>query len=193
MMAEDPTPGCSNDTDIDTGGYLVPSGSRSAECLTPPNSANKDNSVPPQAPPNPDLGELQTTMDLSATAAAMKARATQHFTFSSEQVDCICDSLEQRGEIKQLEHFLQLWGHEHQNDLSEPSEAVMRAKAYVAFENGNFKDLYHILEQREFDSKYHTQLQDMWYRAHYKEAESVRGRALGKRISIFKGHELRCT
>ena len=62
----------------------------------------------------------------------------------------------------------------------EVSEAVMRAKAFVAFERGRFRELYNIIETREFESKFHPQLQDMWYKAHYKEAESVRGRALGK-------------
>ena len=56
----------------------------------------------------------------------------------------------------------------------------MRAKAFVAFERGRFRELYNIIETREFESKFHPQLQDMWYKAHYKEAESVRGRALGK-------------
>ena len=60
------------------------------------------------------------------------------------------------------------------------SEAVMRARAYVAFERGRFRELYNIIETREFDGKFHPVLQDMWYKAHYKEAESVRGRALGK-------------
>ena len=58
----------------------------------------------------------------------------------------------------------------------------MRARAYVAFERGRFRELYNIIETREFDGKFHPVLQDMWYKAHYKEAESVRGRALGKII-----------
>ena len=64
--------------------------------------------------------------------------------------------------------------------LGKSTEAVMRAKAFVAFERGRFRELYNILETREFNPKYHGHLQDMWYRAHYKEAEGVRGRALGK-------------
>ena len=61
----------------------------------------------------------------------------------------------------------------------------MRAKAFVAFERGRFRELYNIIETREFESKFHPQLQDMWYKAHYKEAESVRGRALGKWKKLF--------
>ena len=68
---------------------------------------------------------------------------------------------------------------------SKITEAVMRAKAFVAFERGRYRELYNIIETREFAQKYHPQLQDMWYRAHYKEAEGVRGRALGKTIFFF--------
>ena len=56
----------------------------------------------------------------------------------------------------------------------------MRAKATVAFHNGNYKELYSILENREFDSRYHHELQEMWYRAHYSEAEKIRARPLGE-------------
>ena len=35
-------------------------------------------------------------------------------------------------------------------------------------------------QSRDFDNKHHGALQDMWYRAHYREAESVRGRSLGE-------------
>jgi hypothetical protein len=62
----------------------------------------------------------------------------------------------------------------------EPSEAVLRAKAYAAFESGNFRELYRLIEVREFDQKHHTALQNMWYTARYREAEAVRGRSLGK-------------
>ena len=60
------------------------------------------------------------------------------------------------------------------------SESVLRGKAMVAFENGNYRELYSIIESRDFSPANHIQLQDLWYRARYKEAESVRGRPLGK-------------
>ena len=69
---------------------------------------------------------------------------------------------------------------------SKITEAVMRAKAFVAFERGRYRELYNIIETREFAQKYHPQLQDMWYRAHYKEAEGVRGRALGKKKNFTR-------
>lgn len=42
-----------------------------------------------------------------------------------------------------------------------------------------FHELYSILEQNYFSPKHHAELQNLWYKAHYKEAEKVRGRALG--------------
>lgn len=42
-----------------------------------------------------------------------------------------------------------------------------------------FHELYAILEQNHFSSKYHAELHNLWYKAHYKEAEKVRGRTLG--------------
>ena len=36
------------------------------------------------------------------------------------------------------------------------------------------------METREFDSRYHHELQEMWYKAHYNEAEKIRARPLGE-------------
>ncbi len=133
--------------------------------LTPPNSASglvvKDEYKPP--PPS-----------------ASVSGSTQ---FSDEQIDCICDSLQQKSDVKRLEQFLQMYSTELRPKFGQDqaSEAVMRAKAFVAFKQGRYRELYNIIETREFDVKHHGNLQDMWYRAHYKEAEGVRGRSLGKK------------
>ena len=87
-----------------------------------------------------------------------------------------------------MENFLQMLEATEKNTGkmgSKITEAVMRAKAFVAFERGRYRELYNIIETREFAQKYHPQLQDMWYRAHYKEAEGVRGRALGKNFFLL--------
>ena len=128
----------------------------------------------------------------------------KNFAYSEEQKNCISDSLQQRGEYKILESFLQIYseppgsggggcgasGHGISAAAgsggggggggTEVSESILRGKALVAFENGNFRELYSIIESRDFSPANHMQLQELWYRAHYKEAESVRGRALGK-------------
>ena len=108
------------------------------------------------------------------------------------------------------------------------TDSIMRGKAAVAFHNGNYKELYSIMEGRyislkklvflncllcwlflhfvgwlrrmfgngyvtsiaidllrSFDACYHAELQDMWYKAHYKEAEKIRARPLGE-YKVFR-------
>jgi len=98
------------------------------------------------------------------------------FGFTQEQVACVCEVLQNSGNIERLARFL--WSlpaceHLHKN------ESVLKAKAVVAFHRGNFKELYKILESNTFSSHNHTKLQALWLKAHYLEAEKLRGRPLG--------------
>ncbi|XP_032870261.1 homeobox protein SIX5 [Amblyraja radiata] len=98
------------------------------------------------------------------------------FGFTEEQVACVCEVLQQRGSVERLGRFL--WSlpacdHLHKN------ESVLKAKAAVAFHRGNFRDLYKILESCHFSAHSHPKLQQLWLRAHYSEAEKLRGRPLG--------------
>ena len=58
-------------------------------------------------------------------------------------------------------------------------ESVLRSQAIVAYHTGNFRELYHILENHRFSRESHSRLQMMWLEAHYVEAERMRGRSLG--------------
>lgn len=98
------------------------------------------------------------------------------FGFTQEQVACVCEVLLQSGNIERLGRFL--WSlpaceHLHKN------ESVLKAKAMVAFHRGNFKELYKILESNQFSPQNHPKLQGLWLKAHYIEAEKLRGRPLG--------------
>ena len=98
------------------------------------------------------------------------------FGFTQEQVACVCEVLQQGGNIDRLARFL--WSlpaceHLHKN------ESVLKAKAVVAFHRGNFKELYKILENNNFAQHNHPKLQALWLKAHYIEAEKLRGRPLG--------------
>ena len=97
-------------------------------------------------------------------------------TFSPEQVACVCEALTQSGNIDRLARFL--WSLPP-NELLRGSEAVLKARATVAFHRGNFRELYAIMESHTFDGTNHNVLQQMWYKAHYMEAEKIRGRPLG--------------
>ncbi|VVC94520.1 unnamed protein product [Leptidea sinapis] len=98
------------------------------------------------------------------------------FGFTQEQVACVCEVLQQAGNIERLGRFL--WSlpacerlHAH--------ESVLKAKAMVAFHRGNFKELYRLLESHNFSAHNHAKLQSLWLKAHYMEAERLRGRPLG--------------
>ncbi|KAI8483651.1 homeobox protein SIX1-like [Branchiostoma floridae x Branchiostoma belcheri] len=98
------------------------------------------------------------------------------FGFTQEQVACVCEVLQQSGQIERLGRFL--WSlpaceHLHKN------ESVLKAKAVVAFHRGNFRELYKILESNQFGPENHPKLQQLWLKAHYMEAEKLRGRPLG--------------
>ncbi|XP_076225795.1 SIX homeobox 1 protein sine oculis isoform X1 [Nomia melanderi] len=105
------------------------------------------------------------------------------FGFTQEQVACVCEAmvssvqvLQQAGSVERLGRFL--WSlpactrlHRH--------ESVLKAKAIVAFHRGHFKELYRILESHTFSLHNHSKLQALWLKAHYIEAERLRGRPLG--------------
>ncbi|XP_060656731.1 protein Optix [Drosophila nasuta] len=106
--------------------------------------------------------------------------AVPTLAFSAAQVEIVCKTLEDSGDIERLARFL--WSlpvalpnmHEILN-----CEAVLRARAVVAYHVGNFRDLYAIIENHKFTKASYGKLQAMWLEAHYIEAEKLRGRSLG--------------
>ncbi|KMY92168.1 uncharacterized protein Dsimw501_GD10533, partial [Drosophila simulans] len=106
--------------------------------------------------------------------------AVPTLAFSAAQVEIVCKTLEDSGDIERLARFL--WSlpvalpnmHEILN-----CEAVLRARAVVAYHVGNFRELYAIIENHKFTKASYGKLQAMWLEAHYIEAEKLRGRSLG--------------
>ncbi|XP_014664642.1 PREDICTED: homeobox protein SIX6-like [Priapulus caudatus] len=103
------------------------------------------------------------------------------FGFSTGQVSRVCETLEESGDVERLARFL--WSLPTSRgdaaDVIHKAEAVVRARALVAFHQSNFAELYRILESHKFASESHGRLQVMWLEAHYQEAEKQRGRPLG--------------
>lgn len=100
--------------------------------------------------------------------------------FTPQQVAQVCETLEESGDIERLGRFL--WSLPVNPSACEAlnkHESVLRARALVSFHTGNFRDLYHILENHRFTKESHAKLQAMWLEAHYQEAEKLRGRPLG--------------
>ncbi|KAL4648184.1 homeobox protein SIX6-like [Arapaima gigas] len=102
--------------------------------------------------------------------------------FTPEQVARVCENLEETGDMERLGRFL--WSLPaaapgSAGDALQRHEAVMRARALVAFHGGDFEALYRILQSHRFTRESHAKLQALWLDAHYREAERVRGRPLG--------------
>lgn len=100
--------------------------------------------------------------------------------FTVKQVAAVCETLEESADIGRLGRFLWSLPAAHPNiaELAK-NESVLRARALVAFNQHDFRELYDILENHHFSKASHKKLQDMWLEAHYAEAEKLRGRALG--------------
>lgn len=100
--------------------------------------------------------------------------------FSAQQVAGVCETLEESGDVERLGRFL--WSLPVAPAACEAlnkNESVLRARAIVAFHGGNYRELYHILENHKFTKESHAKLQALWLEAHYQEAEKLRGRPLG--------------
>lgn len=108
--------------------------------------------------------------------AAAAATAQTPLAFSPDHVACVCEALQQGGNLDRLARFL--WSLP-QSDLLRGNESLLKARALVAFHQGIYPELYSILESHSFESANHPLLQQLWYKARYTEAERARGRPLG--------------
>uniref|UniRef100_A0A6J0T2A5 Homeobox protein SIX5 isoform X1 n=1 Tax=Pogona vitticeps TaxID=103695 RepID=A0A6J0T2A5_9SAUR len=102
--------------------------------------------------------------------------------FSAEQVSCVCEALLQAGDPGRLGRFLgSLPPEEEARCLAAPAagESLAKARALLAFQRGDFGELYRLVQSRPFGAAHHAFLQDLYLRARYREAEAARGRALG--------------
>ncbi|KAG5682533.1 hypothetical protein PVAND_011880 [Polypedilum vanderplanki] len=115
-------------------------------------------------------------LDISTMKGEESDEAIPSFGFTQEQVACVCEVLQQAGNIERLGRFL--WSLPNCEKI-QLNESVLKAKAVVAFHRGHFKELYRILESTNFSPCNHPKLQSLWLKAHYVEAEKLRGRALG--------------
>ncbi|XP_010845960.1 PREDICTED: homeobox protein SIX4 isoform X2 [Bison bison bison] len=107
---------------------------------------------------------------------AAAAAAQTPLAFSPDHVACVCEALQQGGNLDRLARFL--WSLP-QSDLLRGNESLLKARALVAFHQGIYPELYSILESHSFESANPPLLQQLWYKARYTEAERARGRPLG--------------
>ncbi|VDL17789.1 unnamed protein product [Hymenolepis diminuta] len=142
------------------------------------------------------LDDMPSQKDIFA--AFIAARTFKWFPeddiFSKPQeVIRICQNLESSGNIERLCQFM--WSLPKRGDLWEllnRDESILRCRALVAFHTRNFSELYALLERYNFSKASHAKMQALWLEAHYQEAESLRGRALGPvdKYRVRKKHPL---
>jgi len=98
------------------------------------------------------------------------------FVFSVDQVAVLCDILHKSNLIDRLAQFV--WTIPKLDEYRY-NESVLKAQALISFHHRNFKELYTILQSHHFSTDNYPELQELWMRAHYFEAEKIRGRELG--------------
>uniref|UniRef100_A0A1B0GI63 Putative transcription factor six n=1 Tax=Lutzomyia longipalpis TaxID=7200 RepID=A0A1B0GI63_LUTLO len=158
-----------------SGGKIAPNGHTLAvvrpSMVVPPG----EHGSPPAASSHPPQQPLQHHIVAPSPLFALPT-----LNFTAAQVATVCETLEESGDIERLARFLWSLPVAHPNIRElENSEAVLRARAIVAYHTGHFRELYTILERHKFTKASHGKLQAMWLEAHYHEAEKLRGRPLG--------------
>ncbi|XP_057715505.1 homeobox protein SIX4a [Corythoichthys intestinalis] len=123
-----------------------------------------------------ELSMERAAPNADAVRTELLVSAASSLAFSPEQVACVCEALQQGGNVDRLARFL--WSLP-QSDLLRGNESILKAQALVAFHQARYQELYSILENHSFGPSNHTFLQDLWYKARYTEAEKARGRPLG--------------
>ncbi|XP_054169081.1 homeobox protein six1a-like, partial [Oppia nitens] len=99
------------------------------------------------------------------------------YAYSSlQQTICLCQVFRQSSNTKKLAEVIK---HMPQDDQFMRNQELLVARAILAFKEGNYKELYRILESQPFDEKHHKELQKLWLEAHYEELHKQRGKALG--------------
>lgn len=93
------------------------------------------------------------------TMGNVKSAIIPSFGFTEEQVACVCDVLMQSGSIDRLSRFL--WSLPPCDQLHK-NESVLKAKATVSFHQGNFGELYSIVENNHFSCTAHPKMQGLW-------------------------------
>ena len=130
---------------------------------------------PPLAKPSP-LAQMPIVLKLSAT------NTDQTLTLTFDHLVCVCEAIQQSGKIDKLIKLLQLLPAKSSSAnaaLIHQHDSILKARAFIFYHQSKFRELYCLLETHSFDMHYHAELQQLWYKAHYTEAQKIRGRSLG--------------
>uniref|UniRef100_A0A5S6QB46 SIX1_SD domain-containing protein n=1 Tax=Trichuris muris TaxID=70415 RepID=A0A5S6QB46_TRIMR len=122
-------------------------------------------------------GEAGTTMALQQPADSIDHAVGPRLAYTSEQIACICETLYRAKDYGSICHFFDYLQPEEYCTLDNPS--VLRAHLLHLLIKGRFNEIYRILLSNSFDSEYHSELQEIWWQAHYMELEQLRCKPLG--------------
>ncbi|CAF0809335.1 unnamed protein product [Adineta ricciae] len=106
----------------------------------------------------------------------------QTLTLTIDHLACVCEAIQQSGKIDKLIKLLQLLPVKSSSPdaaLIHQHDSILKARAIIYYHQSKFRELYCLLEAHSFDNHHHPELQQLWYKAHYMEAQKIRGRALG--------------
>ena len=129
------------------------------------------------------------------TVIYLRVKDQQVVKFSLAQLKCIIEALLQISNLKKVRSMLAMLAIDvhkgsviiDQTNLNDEQtikylskhDSILKCRAALLLEEGKFKELYALLENHQFDLSHHNDLQVMWYKGHYMEAQKVRGRSLG--------------
>jgi homeobox protein SIX4 len=129
---------------------------------------------------------LSPSKTLTQTPIILKLSSTnnleQSLILTIDHLVCVCEALQQSGKIDKLIKLLQLLPSKSSSPdalLIHQHDSVLKSRAIIYYHQSKFRELYYLLETHSFDIHYHSELQQLWYKAHYMEAQKIRGRPLG--------------
>ncbi|CAJ0954741.1 unnamed protein product, partial [Mesorhabditis belari] len=99
--------------------------------------------------------------------------------YNRDQLDCICSSLFQARDGAQLVAFFTQFGEEQLLRPEWRTEAVRLGYIMALYHAGQYERLFSVITNSSFSERNYKDLQDLWYRSHYKENESKRQKELG--------------
>ncbi|CAF0927717.1 unnamed protein product [Rotaria sp. Silwood1] len=147
--------------------------------LTPPPTLLSSKTLPPPTPTttvNNSISQIPIILQLSST------NTEQRLILTIDQLACVCEAIQQSGKIDKLIKLLQLLPQKSSSPnatLIHQHDSVLKARAIILYHQSKFRELYCLLETHTFDIHHHTELQQLWYKGHYMEAQKIRGRPLG--------------
>ena len=123
-----------------------------------PGMSSSSSGVQPtsQSPPSSNNNNNNNSSSAGGSLNSGGNGGLPSFGFTQEQVACVCEVLQQSGNIERLARFL--WSLPACDQLHK-NESVLKAKAVVAFHRANFKELYKLLETHPFSPHNHPKLQ----------------------------------